>query len=202
MTTRPALLAILALAPFLSACASFTNPTGSSTIEFASNTTGAAVKPRITLRVYSTDDPTSADIYLTDLPALADPSVTSDALSRATGHLIHIHMFIVPKAGKTPIEYTAANTTITHIILADGAMGVYRGGGFLLPSGKPGRSSFGGKMAQATLRPVSATSGFVDLLNWNEASGQINASLDEATSRALDARIATLLHRNDLTAID
>jgi len=92
--------------------------------------------------------------------------------------------------------------TITHIILADGAMGVYRGAGFLLPDGKPGGASFGGKTAQTTLRPMSATSGFDDLLNWNEARGHISAVRDEETARALDARIAALLLRTDLAAID
>lgn len=195
-----ALVAVVALG--LAGCSSMMPFSGPSNLEFVSNTSGAAVSPLMPVRVYRSDDPNVADIYLTDLPELADPAVPSDALTRATGHIVHIHMFIVPKAGKTPIAYTAANTTITHIILADGAMGVYRGAGFLLPKGRPGGSSFGGKMSRATLRPTAATSGFADLLEWNEARGTISAVRDDEAARTLDARVATLLRRTDLTPIE
>jgi hypothetical protein len=193
-------LAILAL--MLGACSSFAPSSGSSNLEFISNTSGTAVAPDFGLRVYSSDDPNVADIYLTDLPELADPALPFDALDHVSGHIIHIHMFIVPKAGKTPIAFTAANTTITHLILADGALGVYRGAGFLLPKGRPGGPSFGGKMSKATLRPISATSGFADLLSWNEARGSINSLRDDEAARALDARIAALLRRTDLAPVE
>jgi len=186
----------------LGACSSMTPWGGETSIEFLSNTKNTAVIPALTLQVYSSDDPTSADIYLTDMPELADPSVSIDSIENATGHLIHIHMFIAPEAGKTPIAFTAANFTIIHIILADGAMGVYQGGGFLLPSGQPGAATFGGRTSQATLRPTAATTGFVDLLGWNEAQGHIHATLDVETAHRLDARIATLLRRPDLVAIN
>ena len=194
------LVAMCALAA--SACSSITPWSGGSSIEFLSNTQNTGVKPDMTVRVYLSQDPNTADIYLTDLPDLADTSIPADAFATATGHIVHIHMFIAPEAGKTPIAFTAANCTITHIILADGAMGVYQGGGFLLPDTKMGSSSFGGRTAQATLRPTAATSGFVDLLGWNEAQGQLRATLDVETAHALDARIATLLRRPDLVAID
>ena len=195
------LAALVSLTLALAGCSSMVPLSGGSSLEFISNTTGVVVEPALTMRVYTSEDANTADIYLTDLPELANPAIAPESLARATGHLIHIHMFIVPKAGQTPIAYTAANTTITHIILADGAMGVYRGAGFLLPKGKPGGTSFGGKMSKATLRPISATTGFADLLNWNEAQGQINALRDEDKARALDGRIATLLRRPGLAPV-
>jgi hypothetical protein len=194
------LVATCALAA--SACSSMTPWSGGSSIEFLSNTQNTGVKPDMTVRVYASTDPNTADIYLTDLPELADSSVPTDSLTAATGHIVHIHMFIAPEAGKTPIAFTAANCTFTHIILADGAMGVYQGGGFLLPDSKLGGSSFGGRTAQATLRPTAATTGFVDLLGWNEAQGHIRVTLDVETAHALDARIATLMRRPDLVVID
>ncbi len=202
MTRFQIVVLLVALSAASAGCSSLTPFYGPSSLEFVSNTTGAAVEPALVLRVYKSEDSNTADIYMTDLPELADPSVTSDALAHATGHLIAIHLFIVPKAGKTPIAYTAADMTITHIILADGAVGVYRGAGFLLPSGSPGGTTFGGKTSQATLRPMSATSGFNDLLNWNEARGHVSAMRDEETARALDARIATVLLRTDLVEIN
>lgn len=103
-----------------------------------------------------------------------------------TGNILHIHMFLYPKAGRTPIDFTASNATITHVVLADGAYGVYSGGGFLLPSGKTAGKAIKGRLEEATLRPVSATSGFADLLGWNHLSGSIAAGRDE--ERAEDIR--------------
>jgi hypothetical protein len=57
-------------------------------------------------------------------------------------------------------------------------------------------------MSKATLRPISATSGFADLLSWNEARGSINALRDDEAARALDARIAALLRRTDLAPVE
>ncbi len=42
-----------------------------------------------------------------------------------------------------------------------------------------------GRMHDATLRPVSATSGFADLLGWNQLSGSIAAGRDEERAAAI-----------------
>lgn len=186
------LLALLAAAT-LPACAGVSG--GRSTLEFDSTSEGTILTPTFTTRVFDSDDPNTADIYLTDIPGLATPEAKGEGM---TGNILHIHMFLYPKAGKTPIDFTASNATITHVVLADGAYGVYSGGGFFLPSGKTKGRSFKGRLSNATLRPVSATSGFADLLGWNQLSGSLAAARDEDRADAIRMFLDLILNNPNL----
>ena len=130
--------------------------------EFASATTDRVLRPEFPTRVFVSDGVNTADLYLTDLEedVLDDPA----RLAASTGQILHVHMFLRPKPGSTPIEETAITVTARYIVLSDGRAGVYAGGGFLLPSGGPGSSRFGGWMSDATLRIVGKTEGFEDLI--------------------------------------
>jgi hypothetical protein len=77
------LVATCALAA--SACSSITPWSGGSSIAFLSNTQNTGVKPDMTVRVYLSQDPNTADIYLTDLPDLADTSIPADAFATTAG---------------------------------------------------------------------------------------------------------------------
>lgn len=170
-----------------------------SNIVFESTGRGHILSPALTTQVFTADELNTADIYLTDIPGVGTPEADGVGM---TGNIIHIHMFLYPKAGRTPIDFTASNTTINHVVLADGAYGIYSGAGFLLPSGSPMKgSTFKGQIADATMMPISATSGFEDLLGWNELSGSIAATRDDERAEQIRAFLAAILANPNLAPL-
>jgi hypothetical protein len=145
------------------------------------------LSPQIRTLAYFSDEPQSADIYLTDLtPSELEPGVNPGTL---TGNLIHIHQFLTPNAGKTPIASTASNVTIRYIVLSRGAIGVYGGGGFLQPKGSPGDQTFGGSMKRATMKLLDANGQFHDPLGASTLSASFRAPLDPSLARLMAARV-------------
>lgn len=161
---------------------------GSVTIESPSE--NVVLKPDLNLRVYRAIDQNTADFFLSDL----DEDTLLDWLAgdntTARGNLIHIHMFLHPKAGRTPIDYTASNVTITHTVIAGDVFGVYGGGGFLLPSGNSGDKSMGGNLRDATLRYLRGSDGFVDRMDTAEISGGISAKRNDELAQRISTLIA------------
>ncbi|MBC7835799.1 MAG: hypothetical protein H7Y88_11970 [Phycisphaerales bacterium] len=148
-----------------------------------------------TTAVYATtnNDPNTADVYLTDLPRERVLS-EGDLLAGASGSVIHIHLFLVPKAGMTPIEASACNMTVRQVVLAgSGAAGLYGGGGFLQPDSRPGKEHFSGSIFDATLKLLRSSGGFPDLLDGCTMRGDFDAVRDEQAARALAARIEAIV---------
>lgn len=154
--------------------------------------------PVYTTAVHVPTDVAVAEVYLSDLPLdrLLD---AKDHLHGLSGSLVQIRLFIVPRAGNTPIGDTACNITIRHYVLSssgDGMnpeIGVYGGGGFLYPSGNIDSSSISGSMDEVTLRLLESTPGFIDLLGAAEASGGFTTKQDARTARGLAARAQRLM---------
>ncbi len=148
--------------------------------------------PDFTTRCYiPTEEKAGADVYLTDLsPELWRPD--SD-LRGISGTIVHVHLFLRPKAGKTPQAETASNLNIRYVVIGKGAVGVYAGGGFLLPSGTPGDETFGVRIDRASLRLSRAGEGFKDLLGPCELSGRFRAERNEAAARLLEARMGQVM---------
>jgi hypothetical protein len=153
--------------------------------------------PDLRTSVYETNTVAAAEVYLTDLPVsrLSDPR---DDLTGLSGTILQLRVFIIPRAGRTPITDTACNVMVRQIVLSASAegqrpeVGVYGGGGFMAPSDDPGAASIGGNM-NVTLRPLGATAGFLDLLGTSELSGGFNAKQDAKISHALAACVQRLL---------
>ncbi len=145
-----------------------TAPTGCAThasVKLTSPLTGATLTPRLTTRAYSYADENTVDIYLSDLtPEELGVPFDAESPNRPVGQIVHIHMFIRPSPGKTPIEPQASNCSIRHLILAPGATGLYGGGGFLLPSSSASSGKFGGSISAGTLRLQAASRTFHDAL--------------------------------------
>ena len=197
-SARAALTILLAVATLAASCAGLAGARAS--LVFESTSQPHALAPAFTTRVFTARSLNSADIFLTDIDDLATPDAHAE---RMTGNILHVHMFLYPKAGRTPIDFTASNATITHVVLADGAYGVYSGGGFLLPARKPTKgSTFKGRIADATLKPTIATDAFADRLGWNELSGRISATRDDQRAGDIRAFLAALLANPDLASID
>ena len=154
---------------------------------------GGMLSPKFTTIAYAPRGVESADLYLTDLsPAELDPGTPLDSI---TGHLIHIHVFLIPKAGKTPIDRNASNVTVRHIVFVRGAIGMYAGGGFLLTQGRPGDDTFGGSMRDATLKIVDMSPTFHDALGAGSMRGVVLAPLDEGAASRIASRLDDVIAR-------
>jgi hypothetical protein len=161
------------------------------TLRSINSPAGAFLAPAFQTGVYRSTDPNTADLFLTDIPLsrLTDPA---DTLADAEGSVLHLHMFLVPAAGKTPIDSSACNASIRHVVLSHGAIGFYGGGGFFYPNDTPGDAQMQGTIAEASLRLVRASRDFNDLLGSSVAEGTLNAALDDKMAKAIAARLDAL----------
>lgn len=188
------LVAAIALAP-MPGCNALRGGGGSggssSIVSDLSETRFAAALPT---RAYTHRDDNTADIYLTDL---SDEELTAFFApgadwSQITGTLVHIHLFLDPKPGKTPIEPTAASASIRYAIIAQGQIGIYNGAGFMLPGQKPGKKTISGTIQSAPLRLTRATDAFADLFGAAKLDLSFEARLDPDAAPELGARIDAL----------
>jgi hypothetical protein len=159
----------------------------SNAASFRASESGPELRTEATTRLYMASDRNTADFYLTDIPlaTLRDP--TQDAQLR--GVLVHIHMFVAPRAGETPIDDTACSVSIRQLVLAGDQRGLYGGGGFLLPRGTAGKPGYGGRVSNATLRLVGATPGFSDRIGPGLFNADFGADRDERVAREVGARL-------------
>lgn len=176
----------------LSACNALRGGGGSGgSSRVLSDTTGSVYETNLRTRVYAFHDENTADIYLTDLPnAQLTAFFEKNAdWSQISGTIVHIHLFLDPKPGKTPIEPTAANASIRYAIISNGQIGIYDGAGFMLPGRKPGKDSINGSFKAAPLRLTRASDGFSDLLTPARLDLSFDAKLDERAAPELQARL-------------
>ena len=96
------------------------------------------------------------------------------------GQILHVELLFEPRAGWTPIDSTATNLAIRYILIADGEVGIYEGGGFGYPIGTGRSSSMTLRIAQATLQLSRSTVGFVDLLSPAELNGTFSGPCSTA----------------------
>lgn len=142
--------------------------------------------------IFTHTDANTVDVLLTDLPVdrILNPM---DTLQDVSGSIVHIHLFLMPKAGRTPIDDSACNSTVRHMIIAQGAMGLYGGGGFLFPEDDADGRTFSATLEDASLRLVRKGPAFADRLNGPaRAHGSFSAVRDDARTRALQARFGRL----------
>ncbi len=105
-----------------------------------------------------------------------------------------VRLFWRPRAGRTPLEETATNCTITYLVFADdpdddrrnpGQLGLYSGAGFLYLDGKPGPASLAADMWEAALNLETRSDRFVDLLGEANLTGSFKAQRDPGKVNAL-----------------
>lgn len=102
-----------------------------------------------------------------------------------TGHVLHVDLLWIPKAGKTAVDPQATNASIRLVIFSGKEVGIYGGGGFAWPQGDPGDAHFGIDIVGSTLSLVASTSGFHDLLSPAELTGRLEASHDPDGTRRM-----------------
>lgn len=144
---------------------------------------GSALVPRVVSSGYTATDRSTADLYFSDIP-LGDLN-QAESFNDLVGTIVRVRMFLVPKPGKTPIEPTASTATIQAAVLSRGEIGLYGGGAFMLPSGEPGDRSFGGSIRGGSVRLLSATPGFADLLGASRFTAGVSTPHDQAAAAIL-----------------
>lgn len=174
---RARLLAALALLLLPAGCTRVFNVSG---VRLQSIDQNTHLTPAIVTSAYRAQDTSTAEFYLSDIP-LRELS-GADSFADLSGTIIHLHLFIRPKPGKTPIEPTASSATIQAVVLARGEVGVYGGGGFMLPSGTPGDDAIGGSIRSGSIKLLAATPDFADRLGAASFSAGFTAPKDEAAA--------------------
>lgn len=147
------------------------------------------------IQVYTASDRNTADFYLTDLPPAA--SAPQADLRAFTGTIVHVHLFLRPKAGATPIDPGACSVSVRQLVVAGGQAGLYSGGGFMDPSSDVGSASCGGTFRGATLRLTASTPGFLDKLGPSEMRAKFDARRNDAEARAWEAVFLDMAARLD-----
>jgi hypothetical protein len=174
-----------------------TGPGGVLTLSGADGTHKFA--PDYSTAAYKSIDADTFDVFLSDLPRERLTN-SSDLLGGTSGNLVHVHIFLTPDAGNTPIDSTACNFTVRHLVIAGGTndapvMGLYAGGGFLATSGAILGGGINGAVSAASERLHRSTPGFKDLLGSASLSGRFSASEDEHLADALSAKFELLVSR-------
>jgi hypothetical protein len=99
------------------------------------------------------------------------------------GQFLHAQLLWIPKPGMTPVDPTATNVVLRYVIVVDGAVGVYGGGGFAWPRGTPGEGPVTLALRGSSLSLLAATEGFVDPLTPAEMTGTIALGYDPESTR-------------------
>lgn len=189
-TARAALLVLVACTALpLPGCGS------SSALRVQSAVQGTYLEPEWLTNVFTNPDRETTQIILSDLSPDDLRAALSGNAGGAAGNVVTINMFVRPKAGKTPIDDTACNATITHVVLAGSGYGVYGGGGFVLPSSSFEDASFNARMSRATLKFLASRGGFTDQLESSEIGGRIGATREDALTKELSSRLTVMLGR-------
>ena len=188
-STIPILWALLAVVAVLPGCAPYTR------VSLSATDSQARLAPAYTSAAYTFTDENTVDIYVSDLSpdelsqAWATP--TTDQPGRPVGQITHIHMFLRPQAGRTPIDPNASNATIRHLILApEGATGLYAGGGFLLPGSTAASGTFKGSIKSGTLALDAASPNFTDALGAARFRASFKVRRDDELARTIALRLA------------
>jgi len=102
-----------------------------------------------------------------------------------TGQVAHIQMMWLPRPGWTPARKGCTNVVIRLLVLSEGEVGLYGGGGFAWPWDEPGDRTFGMQVMASSLSLLEKTDGFVDLLSPAQMTGIADAPLDTSATQRM-----------------
>jgi hypothetical protein len=199
----------LAALTLLTACKQLTAPglgfSRTTNLEAASRDGTKRLAPNFTTAAYLALDENTAEVYLSDIPAerfLDFKDDLDNPANPASGSILHIHVFLVPSAGNTPIDTTACNITFRHLVLTGASsttstptaptMGLYAGGGFLLLRDDPGDDTLGGQITGSSHRLTRATPNFTDLLGSGTLNGSFSAPSNDLLAKAMASKFELL----------
>lgn len=181
--------------------------------QLVSDATSTRLDLRLPTRASVVQDHNTADVFLTDLsPATLDRLAEGRLTPDVSGVLAHVHIFLNPRPGRTPIADTAASATVRLVVISRGQIGVYDGAGFLMPGRSLRKGYAAGTLRNAPTRLSRATPGFNDLLGSARTELGFGARADEPTASRIAGVLRTLVlaadpvdniqHDQDHSAVD
>ena len=125
-------------------------------------------------------EPAQTTVVFSDIPY--EELATGTAKN---GRFLHIEVLWRPRAGRTPVEPSSTNLSIRFVVVSNGEVGVYIGGGFAwIDGGKPADEAIGLEITGASVSLVDKTPGFVDLLSPAILVGELGALKNAENARA------------------
>ena len=125
-------------------------------------------------------EPAQTTVVFSDIPY--------EDLARGTarnGRFLHVEVLWRPRPGKTPIEPSSTNLSIRFVVVSNGEVGIYVGGGFgFISAGRAGDGEIEIDMTGSSISLVDKTPGFVDLLSPAEMTGTLGAFENAENARA------------------
>ncbi len=125
-------------------------------------------------------EPAQTTVVFSDIPY--------EDLARGTarnGRFLHIEVLWRPRPGRTPIEASSTNLTLRFVVVSEGEVGVYAGGGFgWIDGGTDADEELGIEITGSSLSLIDKTPGFVDLLSPAEMTGTLGARKNAENARA------------------
>jgi hypothetical protein len=105
--------------------------------------------------------------------------------SARNGRFLHVEVLWRPRPGKTPIEPSSTNISIRFVVVSNGEVGIYVGGGFAwVTAGREGDGKIELDITGSSISLVDKTPGFVDLLSPAEMTGTLGAFENAENARA------------------
>lgn len=144
-----------------------------------SGDTAVRLASEFTTGTFATE-PAVTTVVFSDMPyeQLADGTARN-------GRYLHIEVLWRPAAGKTPVEPSSTNLTIRFVVVSEGEVGVYVGGGFAwLKGGKDKDDAIALDIIGSSISLVDKTPGFVDLLSPASLIGELGALRNADNARA------------------
>lgn len=143
---------------------------------------------RYVAAIYAQDDDGTLSFFLSEVPVedLLAGEITD-------GQVMHIELLWRPKAGATPMDSSATNASIRHIIMTGGELGLYGGAGFAMPRGEPGEDRMRISLRDATIHLLESTDGFADPLTPARMTGNFTALHDPQLARKLHWAISQVV---------
>ena len=144
------------------------------------------LRPNCTTIVCTKGFANEGDVWMTDIPL---ERIESGEIMN--GQIIHLQVLWTPVAGKTPLASTSTNLSIELIIISDGHIGIYGGGGYCWMNGNP-KDGMQLYIEDATIAIQEQGAGFSDLLTPATMGGRVRSEPDHVTARQI-ANAAELL---------
>ena len=140
----------------------------------------ARLTMQISTAVCTSDPFVHTSLWMTDLTFSQIEAGDID-----NGLVLHIEMLFPPRAGETPIDDAATNLSIRFIVISNGELGVYEGGGFGYPIGGHEDGEMSLRVEPSGLVLAESTEGFIDLLSPATLSAVFTGTCDDMAGHRL-----------------
>ena len=177
----------LACALFLTSCSTGSSFFGHNSLEVRSmGLERVVLQPNYTTVVCAEGFANEGDVWMTDIPM-----ETLNAGEALNGQIAHVQVLWKPVAGKTPLSYSATNVAIEYIILTDGVVGTYSGGGFAWVTGTP-ETGINLTVEDATVSLEVQNPGFDDLLSPATIVGKVRSAPEQTVANQIATAVELL----------